>query len=249
MVEDLILFLEGEIIPDVPNLVLVSFSIFLLIIFYIIFNKIRYKRLLNTVTKSDRGTWSERNLILKLLKSGISPQAIFHDLYVRKYNGKFSQIDLVVATKVGIIVIEVKDYSGWIFGNGKYSQWTQVLAYGKEKYRFYNPIMQNNKHIDDLKKQINQFKDIPFYSVVVFYGNCELKDISFVPNGTFIVKSERVLEVMNIISSNNESARYTDKYEVVRVLREAVQNGENIETQAQHIDNIKDILGKHRVFD
>jgi len=36
-------------------------------------------------------------------------------LYIRKHNGDFAQIDLVVATKVGIIVFEVKDYRGWIF--------------------------------------------------------------------------------------------------------------------------------------
>lgn len=47
---------------------------------------------------------------------------------------------------------------------------------------------------------------------------------------------------------NNESAKYTDKFEVVRVLREAVQNGDNVETQAQHIANIKDMLGRHRVY-
>ena len=41
---------------------------------------------------------------------------IFHDLYVEKHKGHFSQIDLVVVTEVGIIVFEVKDYSGWIFG-------------------------------------------------------------------------------------------------------------------------------------
>ena len=31
---------------------------------------------------------------------------------------------------------------------------------------------------------------------MVFYGNCVLKNIDFVPNGTFLVKSNRVLEVM-----------------------------------------------------
>ena len=28
-----------------------------------------------------------------------------------------TQVDVVVATKKGIIVFEIKDYSGWIFGN------------------------------------------------------------------------------------------------------------------------------------
>lgn len=36
---------------------------------------------------------------------------------------------------------------------------------------------------------------------------------------------------------------------VVRVLKEAVQNGEKMEIQTQHIENIKDMLGKHRIFD
>ena len=63
---------------------------------------------------------------------------------------------------------EVKDYNGWIFGSGYNSQWTQVLAYGNSRYRFYNPIMQNSKHISDLKKQLRQFETIPFYSIIVF---------------------------------------------------------------------------------
>ncbi len=135
----------------------------------------RNKELLETVTRSNRGTATERALVLNLLKNGIPAQTIFHDLYVKKPNGIYSQIDLVVVTSVGVIVIEVKEFSGWIFGNGKHSQWTQVLAYGKEKFRFYNPIMQNNSHIQTLKKQLKQFEKIPFFSIVVFYGDCVLK--------------------------------------------------------------------------
>jgi len=229
---------------ELISIVLWLFIIFIL--FYVISN-LRDRRLLKTVTKRNRGTKSERDLVLKLLKYGIPAQTIFHDLYLKKHNGNFSQIDLVVATKVGIIVFEIKDYSGWIFGTGYKPQWTKVLAYGKQKYRFYNPIMQNNKHIADLRKQLNE--NVPFYSVVVFYGDCELKDISFVPNGTFIVKSKRVLEVMKIIMKKNEPAKYTNKNKVVRILKESVKNGESKLVQNQHIENIKDLIGKERIFD
>jgi len=220
-----------------------------LVVFILIFREIRDKKLLETVTKRNRGTRTERDLVLKFLKYGIPAQTIFHDLYVKKHNGKFSQIDLVVATKVGIIVIEVKDYGGWIFGAGHNSQWTQVLAYGKRKYRLYNPIMQNSNHISDLKKQLRQFETVPFYSIVVFYGNCVLKDINFVPNGTFLVKSNRALEVMETLMENNELARYTNKNEIVGILKEAVKNGEDKETQIQHIKNVREMLGKDRIFD
>ncbi|GHT68751.1 hypothetical protein AGMMS50239_34470 [Bacteroidia bacterium] len=220
----------------------------ILLVSSMIFRKIRDKKLLKTVTKSNRGTWSERDLVLKLLKYGIPAQTIFHDLYLKKYNGDFSQIDLVVITEVGIIVFEVKDYSGWIFGSGSQSQWTKILAYGKQKYRFYNPIMQNNRHIEEIEKQLKQF-NLPFYSVVVFYGNCILKDVSFIPNGTFLVKSRRVLEVMRVIKKNNEPVQYSNENEVVRILKEAVKNGENKEIQIQHIKNVNDMLGKDSIFD
>ena len=90
--------------------------------------------LLNSTTHKNRGNPSELALVKTLLKKGIHPDAIFHDLYLQKRNGTFSQIDVVVATAVGLIVIEVKDYSGWIFGSGDNQNWTQVLAYGREKY-------------------------------------------------------------------------------------------------------------------
>jgi hypothetical protein len=102
-------------------------------------NSERDRKLLQTVTKLYRGTSSERNMVLKLLKYGIPAQTIFHDLYVKYTNGKYSQIDIVVATRVGIIVFEIKDYSGWIFGKGNQTKWTQVLAYGREKHRFTIP--------------------------------------------------------------------------------------------------------------
>lgn len=221
----------------------------ILLIGFIIFRKIRGRKLIKTVTKPNRGTQSERDLVLTLIKYGIPAQLIFHDLYLKKYNGEFAQIDLVIITEVGIIVFEVKDYSGWIFGSGNQTHWTQVLAYGKEKYRFYNPIMQNNKHIDELRKKIKHFDNVPFYSIVSFYGDCSLKDISFVPNGTFIVKSNRVLEVMDIITKRNEPFQYSNENEIVRILKEAVKNGEDKENQIQHIETVKDMLGKERIFD
>ncbi len=104
-------------------------------------------------------------------------------------------------------------------------------------------------HIKALKKQLRQFEYVPFFSIVVFYGDCELKDVSFVPNGTFLVKPARVMEVMEIILKENEPAHYTNKHEVVRVFKEAVLNGESKEAQNQHEENIKDMLGKHRIFD
>ena len=204
------------------------------------------KELIQSVTSLSRGTASEQHLILTLLKSGIHPQAIFHDLYIVRNDGKFSQIDLVVATRVGIIVFEVKDFSGWIYGKGNQTKWTQVLAYGNEKYRFYNPLMQNNTHIKHLRQKL--IENVPFYSVVVFYGDSELQDISFIPKGTFVTKWYRVIDVVNTIIQENPLANYKNKHRVVEILKEAVANGDELGTESQHIENIKNMLGTDRIF-
>lgn len=229
--------------------IILLFAIIGLYIFIVLFDITKNKKILKTVTKPYRGTRSERELVLKLLKHGIPEQTIFHDLYVEKSNGKYSQIDLVVATKVGIIVFEVKNYSGWVFGKGYQNQWTQVLAYGKEKYRFYNPIMQNNWHITALKNKLKRFGKIPFYSVIVFYGDCELRDVSFIPDGTYLTYPKRVIDVINTIVNENEPAVYFDKHAVVNVLKKAVENGDDMEIQNKHIQNLKDMLGKDRIFE
>ena len=104
--------------------------------------------------------------------------------------------------------------------------------------------MQNSNHIRDLKMQLKQFETIPFYSIVVFYGNCVLKDINFVPDGTFLVKPDRVLGVMEMLLKNSELARYTDKNEIVRILKDAVKNGKVKETQIQHIKKVREMLRK-----
>jgi hypothetical protein len=76
-----------------------------------------------------------------------------------------------------------------------------------------------------------------------------LKEINFVPNGTFLVKSERVLEVVKIILKENKLVSYSNREEIYRVLNEAVTTGGLKENQTRHIDNVTDMLGKHRIFD
>ncbi|RYJ51610.1 NERD domain-containing protein [Flavobacterium petrolei] len=223
-------------------------GVILVAIFIFIFFYIRDKKLLETVTKSHRGTKTERKLVLKLLKAGFPAQTIFHDLYLKNRNENYSQIDLVLATKVGIIVFEVKKYSGWIFGTGNQNKWTQVLAYGKDKYYFYNPILQNKKHVENLKTTLTDFQNIQFFSVVVFFGDCKFRDVSFIPKNTFLTKSPRVMDVVKKIIKDNEPANYKSKRDVVNILSAAVENGNSHKITEKHIKNIKDMLGEERIF-
>ena len=47
-------------------------------------------------------------------------------------NGGSTQIDHIIVSVHGIFVIETKNYKGWIYGNEKQRQWTQVFANGRK---------------------------------------------------------------------------------------------------------------------
>lgn len=198
----------------------------------------RDMKLLCSVSSPKRGTRSERRLVVKMLKQGVHPKAIFHDLYLQKKNGKYSQIDIVVATPQGLLAIEVKDYSGWLFGNERHKYWTQVLNFGNEKHRFYNPLMQNEGHINTLREQSEQFATLPIYNVVIFDGNCTLKNISYTSDNTFVGYASQIKYVLKQLKTF-DLAQYTDKKEVAHCLHIAVKNGDSPEIVASHLASVQ----------
>jgi hypothetical protein len=171
------------------------------------------------------------------LKEGISSENIFHDLYIEKKDGTYSQIDIVVLTEKGVVVIEVKDFSGWIFGFGNNEKWVHIL--GKMKYPFYNPVFQNEGHIRYLKNKLDEYDNIPFYSLIVFYGECELKKISNIPDGTMIVKSKKSIKTYNSIIQNNGSSEMYNESVIREILNIGVINGGDKEIKSQHIQDLK----------
>lgn len=196
------------------------------LIVFAIYTNHKNNKLIEQVTPLYRGERSERSLVLSLLKYGVNPRAIFHDLYIQKNNGEYTQIDVAVATSAGLVVFEVKDYSEWIFGSERQKYWTQVLSYGREKHRFYNPIMQNAGHIKALRQRLPQNPSIPIYSVVVFYGNSELKDVTYFSPNTYLIYPNSINNLMQFIMEH-PAARFGDKYEIMNVLTQAVENGKD----------------------
>lgn len=88
-------------------------------------------------------------------------------------NGGSTQVDHVIVSVYGIFVIETKNYKGWIFGNEKQKQWTQVFPNGS-KYKFQNPLRQNYLHIKTLSELLGLDQRY-FHSMIAFIGECELK--------------------------------------------------------------------------
>lgn len=77
--------------------------------------------------------------------------------------GETTEIDLVLITSYGIIVFEVKNYKGKIYGYPDQPYWWQCFKSAPNQ-RFHNPILQNRYHIQCLQKVLSE----KTYSIVAF---------------------------------------------------------------------------------
>ena len=159
-------------------------------------------------------------LIYSCLERFGEEHKLLTNVYVPKEDGTTTEIDLIMITATSIYVFESKNYSGWIFGDEKSKFWTQSLKGGK-KFRFYNPIWQNKKHISVLQKHLGLGSEV-FRSYIIFSERCELKKM-FVHSPEVKVMNRSVLfreirydianlpEVLTIEEINqiyNELSRY-----------------------------------------
>ena len=215
------------------------------IIVYILYLR-KKQKIISSVTSLSRGESSEQDLIYRLIKAGIPASTIFHDLYIPTKRG-YTQIDLVVPTNVGVFVFEVKDYSGWLFGGGQNDKWTQILAYGQEKHQFYNPIKQNAHHIEALRDTTEQLQNVPIYSIIVFYGSCVIKNLNDVPANCWVVYDYDAVRIVKDIIANTLPAPYTDKWEIMHILKQGVDNGNNDAIKAAHLLKVQRVTqGKYQ---
>lgn len=165
-----------------------------------------------------------------------------HNCYLPSEKG-FTEIDLLMIHETGLYVVESKNYSGWIFGDEKQKEWTQIIAGGKKKNRFYNPIWQNAGHIKALKTFFNEYQDVPIYSLVVFSERCELKKITVQSENVFVIKRNKLKSVFKkqIEGKPKLSAEVMiDIYQRLLPLCKV-----NEEERRLHIDRINDMKKPH----
>ena len=102
------------------------------------------------------------------LKKLIKKQGFVINNLIIEENDKSNQMDHILISKKGIFCVETNNYSGTIYGDDKRKEWTQVFNFGKQKYYFYSPVIQNKNHIRSLN---NMIKDYNINNVVIFYNN------------------------------------------------------------------------------
>ena len=158
------------------------------------------------------------------------------NVYVPYENNKKTEIDIILVHEKGIFIIESKNFTGWIFGDEKQKYWTQCLT-NKEHRQFYNPILQNQTHINILSKNI-KIKRERMKSFIVFSERCELKKVPANSETFTIIKRNKFTEtIINEISK--KETMFTKKQ--VDFISSKIEKFTNIseKERQEHISEIK----------
>ena len=120
--------------------------------------------------------------------AGIRSFKVINDLYLPLYD-KTTQIDHILIGFFGILVIETKNHGGEIYGDARQKEWTQII--GSKKNPLYNPLMQNQAHIDCIRHILGteNLYNVPMESLIVF---TKRKVELFVPKKLPILKVNRL---------------------------------------------------------
>lgn len=158
--------------------------------------------------KGKLGEFQVNRILNKTFKN--KEAKILHDVTLPTKKGT-TQIDHIVIIHAGIFVIETKNYSGEILGYYNNYKWKQIL--GNNEYTFYNPVMQNQKHINSLSETLN-IEDNIFFNLVVFL-KAKLPNI-YTPNKTYsdVIKINELKEKLegyeeSLLSSHDINRLYT----------------------------------------
>ena len=84
-------------------------------------------------TKGQLGEDEVARIIYRASRKGFYGK-LLQNVYIPKANGGTTEIDILFVSVKGIVVFEVKNYAGYIFGSSDRKEWTVTLYAGKTWY-------------------------------------------------------------------------------------------------------------------
>lgn len=158
-----------------------------------------------------------------------------------KSRSGYSQIDHLVISPYGLFVIETKNYNGEIKGGRSDRYWSV-----SNRFKLYNPLMQNYGHIKALESYLGEFKTAKYISMISFTMRCRFSidpDLRKIQSDELIVYDVELSEFINrkILRLKAEHSTPIFTTEDIRLIYEKV-NSINITdptVRAEHVAKAK----------
>ncbi len=179
------LFVAQVVAGVMPVLLLIAFvmfelyntkilaAIFILLIFAC---NVAFSILAHKYSILHSGVKGERQLY-RAAKKLQGNNIIFRNLPVRYKRGR-SELDLLIISHSGIIIVEVKNHSGTISGSWKSDKWTQKKFYKDGKttsQEMDNPIKQMRRQRDIVKSILNAAGENVWIDTVLYFSSSNVK--------------------------------------------------------------------------
>lgn len=167
-----------------PFLLLLAFLFFklyhnkplaIVMIILIFLCNVAYSMLARRYNVLNSGRHGERQLF-KAIKKLSGNNIVFTNLPVRYKRGR-SEVDMLLISHKGIIIIEVKNHSGTIHGNWRADKWEQRKYY-KDKntvIEMDNPIKQMRRQRDIVKSILNAAGENVWIDTVLYFSSNNVK--------------------------------------------------------------------------
>lgn len=147
---------------------------------------ISFNQFVKNRKKYKAGEMGETEIYRLLNQVAPRSSVILRNLYLPTARGT-TEIDLLLLSRKGIFVFEIKNYRGNIYGDERYNEWLKVLPNGK-KVPFYNLVWQNEGHIRALLCLFPEINPRVVYSRIVFCGSSEIKRVKIKKRRVQILK-------------------------------------------------------------
>ena len=163
---------------------------------------------------------------------------VYHNVTVQLSGGGTSQIDHVIISRAGVLVIETKNYKGLIRANEHATHWQQVFK--SASYDFYSPIKQNNGHISALKYMLKTKKP-PFFNLVCFVGEARFDGN---PPPQVTVGALGAVRAIKAIKRKHKKSMTKAEVEALAGALEQRRMPNNRKTRKTHLKNVKSRQGR-----
>ncbi len=129
---------------------------------YNIATGLTYRKVMN-----NKGYYGEY-LTYRRLKKYARYGFVLADIYIPKSDSRYTEVDIVLLSRKGVIVVEVKNRSGFIIGDEINQSFVQMTE-SKVRHEIYNPIWQNRGHVAAVQDLLN-IKNPRLYNSLIVFG-------------------------------------------------------------------------------
>jgi len=133
-------------------------------------------------------------------------------------NHRTTEADVILVHKTGVYVCESKNYEGTVRGGFEDRQWTQKVIL-KRKRKFYNPIKQNEGHIEAMrafliKRELREVRTPQIYSIIAFSSFTDVKIKNYADKNVYVCKYPDIKRIIQYIEKNMAEEDFLTKYEI-----------------------------------